>query len=190
MKKFMLLAGCLFFGSANAAIVGTFDFGNWIQSGTVTNTSGDTLVGFQIDFVADSGSPLSPIWETGVSGLPGTPAATFSNVPMAGGAFTAGWYGLNVADGGTFSYTNMDLGLWTGSSIDQGTLPVLLGDEYATLFFASGAQVSSYFSAGSAQPAGQLVFDGNISDVPEPSSLTLMLLGLAGTFFARKKKAA
>jgi hypothetical protein len=190
MKKLILLAGCLFFGSANAAIVGTFDFGSWIQSGTVTNTSGDTMVGFQIDFVADSGSPLSPIWETGASGLPGTPAATFSNVPMAGGAFTAGWYGLSIADGGTFSYSNMDLGLWTGSGINQGTPPVLLGDEYATIFFASGAQVSSYFSAGDAYPAGQLVFDDANASVPEPSSLTLMLLGLAGTFFARKKKAA
>lgn len=182
--------------AGNAATIGTFDHNSYVQSGTVTNLYSSAITAFQIDFVVDSGSPASAIWETGVGGAPGSPAATFTNL-VSGGAFTATFEGLNVGSGGTFVYGNMDYGGFNGSSAYGTLIPNFRGDEFATIFFADGSSVSTFLNAGPSGMSGNLVFDdGNLvngdgpSPVPLPASLPLLLGALGGFGIMRRRKKA
>jgi len=177
--------------NANAATIGTFNYGSFAQNGSATNQHSETLVGVQIDFVADSGSPASGIWELPPIGSLGNPAGTFTNSPHPQGAFTVTWSGLNVGTGSSFNYTGLDYGGWNGSFVDEGLIPFLIGNEFVTLFFGNGSSVSSFFSAGSISGGGQLLFDDAdlvVSAVPVPAAAWLFgsaLLGFLG--FSRKK---
>ena len=182
---------------ASAATIATLDYGNFAQNGTLTNLFSENIVSLSIDFVSDAGTPATPVWElpSPGPGLPGTPPATFSDFTADGlGAFVASWSGLNVSNGGTFGFTNLDFGGNDAGTTNETLIPDYLGDEFVTLTFANGQTVSSFFEAGESRSSGQLVFDdANLgtgpSPVPLPAGLPLLLVGLGslGAMSRRKK---
>lgn len=198
MKISIIAAALALCSSASfAATIGTYtqDF-QFLQSGTISNTSGLEMTGFQIDFVADAGTPATGVWETGSGGLPGTPAATFSNL-VSGGAFTATWSGLSIASGSSFSYSNMDYGGFNGTAASGGLIPAFLGDETMTIFFANGSSVSAFLPAGDSRfGASTVLFDDadlvtGLTPVPLPAAFPLMLVALGGLgIAARRRKTA
>ena len=195
MKRTLItlaLAGAAVLGgtAAEASVIATFNYNGFIQSGSVLNQHSQNIVGFQIDFVADTGVPASPIWELPPIGSLGNPLATFTNSPHPEGAFTAGWSGLNIGNGSSFIYSQLDFGGWNGVFVDETIAPSLRGDEIATIFFADGSSVSALFAAGASGLGGTLVFDdANLVTAPEPATLTILGLGVAGWAFRRKRAA-
>lgn len=191
--NFLPILGALAFGlAANAAhstTIAQFDYGLYAQTGSVTNQFAQNIVGFQIDFVPDSGTPVSPIWELPPIGSVGFPIATFTNIRDADinnpGAFTATFEGLNIANGDVFGYIDLDYGGFDDGDVSEALVPNLTGEEFATVFFANGSFVSAFFGAGSIGSGGLLQFDdSNLvtstnSVVPLPAALPLFGTGLA-----------
>ncbi|KPP91199.1 MAG: putative extracellular protein [Rhodobacteraceae bacterium HLUCCA08] len=179
--------------AASAATIAELSYSVYVQDGTLTNNHSEAITQMVIDFIPDAGTTLTPLWDTGTSST--DPNVTFDNL-VPNGAFTAIFSGLNVATGGTFNYGRIDYDGWNGTTGVGTPIPNLQGDEVVTLTFASGATVSTLFSAGFPY-AGTLLFDdanlvtGNgPAAVPLPASLP-MLIGALGAAVAigRRKQA-
>lgn len=192
--KGLLLAGTVLFcagETAQAATVATYNAGSFRQSGNVLNSYSQTMIGFQIDLIADSGSPPSGVWDNAENGpdLPVSP--TYSNpVGLVGNTthfFTVTWNALSVAPGAVFSYSGLGYDAWTGSAIVgspcpgdtppfiHAGCPALTGNELITVFFANGQQFSAFLPAG----GGEYIGSVNINAIPLPGALPLMGAGLA-----------
>ncbi len=199
--KFKVLAACAAIAScvsASAAFatttVGNFTSGSFLQSGTITNSSGLTLTGITIDLGVDSGAAGNgtPIWDINGGLYSGSPTGTFTN-PISGDYFfTVSWLGLSIGDGSSFSYSNLDYdGLSSGGIFNAGGRTLLDGSEMITLFFDNGSSASANLPAGS--PSGLNVdILGTMNVVPVPASLPLLAFGLGslGLFVRRKRKDA
>ncbi|KPP83773.1 MAG: putative extracellular protein [Rhodobacteraceae bacterium HLUCCA08] len=176
--------------AAQAATIGTFDFGRFVQSGTVTNLSGQVMTGFEINLTMDHGDD-TPIWERPAPGpgKPGAPAAGFSLFGDADGAFVAAWTGLAVGDGDRFSYSGMDIGTWNGFATDESRVPIFDGSEWATVTFADGSVAVAQFTAGTADRTGTLVFDADrIAPMPLPAGIWLLAGALGLLAVIRRKR--
>ena len=183
--------------SANAATIGTFAFGAFLQEGEFTNQFGQTAVQVSIHFVPDAGNPRSPLWELPPPvgpGSPGTPPAVFTDINLDGrGAFTATFGGLSVAGGGgTFEFSGLDYGANELGVTSEAFPPALLGDEFARVVFADGSSVSAVFDSGSVVGGAFLVFDDQnlvpANPVPLPPALPLLAAGLGFVMLAGRRR--
>ena len=193
MKKHLLATAALALLASNAALaVGTasihLDGNNFIQSGTVTNTS---AAGINITkIVYDLGTQAAgiAIWEINSS------TGTHSNF-LGGSSLshysTETFAGLSTAAGGTFSFAGLDIDLIVtvnppvADSANLG-LPSSLKNASMTVFFSDG-------SSGSASLVQQVwLVDQDLrigAAVPEPGTYALMGMGLGIVgWLARRRK--
>lgn len=173
-------------GVANAALIGTYTPGSFLQSGSFTNLHTSALTGVIIDLGVDAGlaGDGTPIWDKDGGSGGGTPAGIFSN-PIAGFTnkyFTISFLGLNVSNGNSFAYSGLDIDGFTGTGIVGGGDSYLDGNELVTMLFADGSSVSAFLPAGPLFGVGTLKLDGDnavVSAVPLPAGLPLYGAGLA-----------
>lgn len=173
-------------GVANAALIGTYSPGSYLQSGSFINHNTSALTGVIIDLGVDAGlaGDGTPVWDSAGGNGGGTPAGIFSN-PVAGFSnkyFTVSFLGLNVSNGNSFAYADLDLDGFTGTGIVGGGDSYLDGNELVTMLFADGSSVSAFLPAGPLFGVGTLKLDGDnavVSAVPLPAGLPLYGAGLA-----------
>ncbi len=174
----------LYSTTATAALIYTFTPDRYLQSGTVVNHSKDIMIGFQIDFVVDSGTPASAIWDISSAGAPNV---TYSNL-INGGAFTATWTGLNIVNGAWFNYVGLDYDGFNGVGPQDSLIPPLKGEEVITAVFANTGSFSGVLPAVAAHTVPVINVFGPTPEVPEPSTLAIFALGVIGLASRRFKK--
>jgi hypothetical protein len=176
---------------AAASIVGSFAGGSFLQSGTVTNQSGQVLTEITIDLGVDAGggSPGgTPTYDGNGGFADGLPSGTLGNqIGTSTQFFSITWSGLSVADGDTFSFRGLDYdGYNGGSSFNDGGATLLDGAEQILLSFADGSTGTGAFLAGSPSSVNVDIF-ADTAAVPLPAGLPLMLFGLGALVVARRK---
>ena len=169
IKKFLITCTfVLFANSAQSAIIYDFDL-----SPADIFTTGDTLsISFadDTDFTLIEGVDLLS-WEWDLGGVVNSSSNLYSSSLDTLFNFTSSVLTLTVGQTLDFDYAYIHSNLDFASQVGQGS---------ATSLHTYGG--SQHISPGS------LTFIGTHANVPEPTSLALLGLGLAGILFSRKKK--
>ncbi len=179
MKNMIFVMACLLAGSANATVIvndftGGYDVTNWTQ----------TLDGGSIDL---SGAPLT-IVEISSNGGGGSSSTDFTIASLGQGLVNFDWsYATNDVDGSGFD----PFGYLLNGVFNQLTVNVLFtGQSGSVSFFTNLGDVFGFSAQATDSILGSATTTvSNFSaSVPEPATLTLLGLGLAGIGFANKRK--
>jgi len=183
MKKIFCLITCLFAGAANAALIDLAPQSTSVNGGSITYTNlitptdtfSDALFSLSIAGDFDNNNSSESVF-----------------VSMEG--FSLGRIFDNDTSNDLFNFANDDyLGshnnmiTMTGEAIiPQANWASIIADGFINITFDLSSGVNCCTNPH-AFTSGNIQFD-NIAAVPEPASLALLVLGLAGLGFSRKRK--
>lgn len=206
IKRLLSITLLIFSGSLNAAVI--FDNGTTIDPTNVTWNNTYPQHPIYDDFFLTSNVTLTDINYSIFANSSDNYVQTYVNIldgiggsSVIGGQFT--WSGAVSANGLTTTNTNVPNGFdvtLSGLNIDLsvGTYVLELITDTASGFAASigsgdtGFGSTLYQLETLQQRPDHLAFslEDNLSSVPEPATLSLLCLGIAGLIFSSKRKMA
>jgi hypothetical protein len=173
--------------SNNAMSLGTatvhLDGGDFIQSGTVTNTSGVGIDIVQVVYDLGTQADGIAIWE--IFGSTGT----HSNFLTGDWYSTETWSGLSVGSGGNFNFSGLDIDL-----IETVVPPVVTSSTLGGPSSLAHASFTVFFSDGSSGTASLVQQDWALNQdlvinaVPEPETYAMLIAGLGLLGFAARRR--
>ncbi len=201
MKKILFLLGCFLAVNANAAIINSIDEAT-VANGTHTHSTNGGFSGVGYWFSEESRAVV----EFDTSSITGNNTGTLSFDLSTPGGLCCGQSQNYLGDFNIYAFE----GDGTVSNADYFLTNTLLGTSSAlglsvgdTIFIDISAFLTTFSSnnlgivfdplgANSGRLAQETVFNNfqidSISSVPEPATLALLGLGLAGIGFSQKKK--
>lgn len=162
-------------GNVYATVVGNYTAGEFLGPGIVENLHNVEMTAFAIDLTLGIG----PVWNISSrqDGL------NLSNPIASGdGFFTATFFDLNILPGQSFEFLGLDYdGTEDGTNItNNGINSPLDGSEIVRMIFADGSTASANLFAGPPiRVSAQLELDSEVSTVPAPATLPLLITALA-----------
>lgn len=179
MKKIavaLALAGLSFAGAASAATI------SFSETGAADNS-----------FLSSDGSVRAEyVWSTGIADGHSHLGSTGDNTFEAGHGQAYQGLRFSSVGGGSLTLNSFDFqGTWTVGGLNDGS-----GTTYTTAFgswitqninLTSNSPIYVYANGNWGGFLDNVVFGAAVSEVPEPASMALMLLGAVGLAGARRK---